>query len=147
MLTRALPALLLALAGAAFAQPFAPHTAARGPVVGSVVPGHGASLEDAADALVWPYSNALRDRPWLRALTPACERPDGYRWRWDRELCLEVVARAEAFLRGELRDPCHGRAAGWRTPRSKALRLALRRGFARVRCAGGTSLAFVREAV
>ena len=44
------------------------------------------------------------------------------------------------------RKRCHGRAAGWRTPRSKALRLALRRGFARVRCAGGTSLAFVREA-
>jgi hypothetical protein len=103
----------------------------------------GVSLGVAADRLVWRHSNARRDRPWLARLNPTCERPDGYPWRWPAELCAAVVARAEAFGRGELADPCRGRATGWRTPKSKALRLALLRGFVRVRCAGGTSLAFV----
>jgi hypothetical protein len=102
---------------------------------------HGATLEDAANALVWAHSNARRDRPWLTRLTPACAEPAGYPWRWPRELCLAAVARAEAFLRGELRDPSP-RATGWRSP-GRALARALARGCSRVRCAGGCSIRMV----
>lgn len=107
---------------------------------------HAITIERAADLLVWPFSNAQADRPWIRYLRMDCSEPDGYPMRWSEEargLCLRVVARARAFLRGELPDPCRGLANGWRS-HGKALRVALRKGCERVRCDGGTSVAFVR---
>lgn len=105
----------------------------------------GGDLVSAADALVWRFSNAQADRPWLRYVTADCAQPDGlsaHAWAKRRPLCDTLVERAEAFVRGELRDPCP-RADGWRT-RGKTLRRALRNGFARVPCR--TTVAFVRSA-
>ncbi len=109
---------------------------------------NGVSLIDAADVLVWKHSNAQVDRPFIRYLDASCAKPDGYPKDWNKRKadCRAVARRARAFLRGDLRDPCaRVRPSGWRSPKSKALRRALRKGNERVRCVDGTALAFVKE--
>ena len=103
------------------------------------------SICDSADRIVWAYSNAQADHPWVRYLNASCERPDYYRGVWDTQRCVMLVKRAESFLKGRVGDPCQGRADGWRSPKSRALRYALRHGYRRVKCIGGTTLAFVEE--
>jgi hypothetical protein len=103
------------------------------------------STTEAADRLVWAYSNAQADHPWIRYLDASCERPDGYKGTWPRDKCLRVVEFIDLFESGKVADPCMGKADGWRSPKSKALRYALSHGFSRVKCRGGTSLAFVKE--
>jgi len=100
---------------------------------------------EAADRLVWKHSNAQYDHPWIRYLNDSCERPDYYKGKWDKEKCLRVVRFIDSFESGHIADPCDGAATGWRSPRHKALRYALRHGYSRVKCRGGTSLAFVKE--
>jgi hypothetical protein len=106
---------------------------------------HGITLSESADRLVWQHSNAQVHRPWLRTLTASCARPDYVSertWERRRPLCVALVERARAFMRGELRDPCP-RAEGWRK-RGKATRRAKRNGWAVACVLGGN--AFVREA-
>lgn len=100
---------------------------------------------ESADRIVWRYSNAQADHPWIRYLNASCDRPDYYRGTWDKQRCLVLVKRAEEFVTGnKMPDPCNGLADGWRS-RGAALRKARRNGYTRVRCNGGTVLAFVRE--
>jgi len=107
---------------------------------------HDLTATGAADRLVWAYSNAQADHPWIRYLSGSCERPDYYKGTWPRDKCLRVVDFIDSFESGRVADPCAGQASGWRSPKSKALRYALRHGYRRVRCVGGTTLAFVKEA-
>jgi len=117
--------------------------AASGHVLQRYADSHGTDIIGAADAMVWRFSDAQVHRPWLRYLDSSCAEPDGYPGEWDAGVCLEVVARVDAFMRGELRDPTRGRATQWRSP-GRALRRALRKGYVRVRCVGGCSLRFIR---
>lgn len=104
---------------------------------------YGPSLERAIELRVWRFSRPPR---WVRHVGPSCEQP----WGWPRHLswgrhyslCVALYARAERFLRGDMADPCRGRARGWRSP-GRALRKALRLGREHVDC-GATAVAFVR---
>jgi hypothetical protein len=102
------------------------------------------SLIESANRTIWPFSNAQYDHPWTRYLNESCEQPDYYRGNWLTEKCLRIVQLIQLFQEGRVSDPCKGAPTGWRSPRSRALRYALHHGFVRVRCVGGTSLAFVR---
>lgn len=103
----------------------------------------GRSLPDAVGLRVWAFS---RPPAWARRIGPRCEQPRGWpaRWRWSahEDDCRLLFARAEAFLRGELTDPCRGRALGWRSP-GRALQVALSLGRKEVSC-GRTAVRFVR---
>lgn len=50
-------------------------------------------------------------RPWIAALAPSCELPDGWTprldWSRHRDRCSQLFALTAAFLRGEVADPCH----------------------------------------
>jgi hypothetical protein len=107
------------------------------------------TLIEAANEIIWPFSNAQYDHPWTRYLNESCERPDYYRGKWPEDKCRKLLLTIDNFIAGNVKDPCASRGqegpSGWRSPRSKALRYALRHGYQRVKCQGGTSLAFVKE--
>jgi hypothetical protein len=113
-------------------------------VLGRYAERNSTTLVGAADKIIWPFSNAQYDHPWVRYLDESCEKPDYYRYEWPREKCLAMLAMIDRFVDGKLADPCNGKASGWRSPGSKALRYALAHGFSRVKCRRGTSLAFVQ---
>jgi hypothetical protein len=114
-------------------------------VLGRYADRNHVTLVDAANKIIWPFSNAQYEHAWVRYLNESCEKPDYYKHEWPRDKCLSMLAMIDKFLEGKLADPCNGKASGWRSPRSKALRYALANGFRRVKCRGGTSLAFVKE--
>jgi hypothetical protein len=118
--------------------------AAMGAILARDAARYDRSIVASADRLVWQYSNAQADHAWVRYLDAGCARPDHWKGIWQADRCLAVVALVDRFLDGALPDPCKGQASGWRTPHSKALHKALRKNaLKRVRCAGGTYLAFV----
>lgn len=104
---------------------------------------HGLTLERAIERRVWRYSRPPR---WTRALNATCAQPRGWprrlSWAAHADECRELYARAQRFLRGELGDPCRGKALGWRRP-GRALQVALARGRTVVYCSGDTANTFV----
>lgn len=79
----------------------------------------GRTLDELTRQYVSVFKVAVAGKPrtkWVRGLTTACEKPDGWpskERRWSRTACLNVVARARAFLSGDLLDPCAGHADHW----------------------------------
>ena len=71
-----------------------------------------------------------RPKAWITRVEPSCRLPAGFpawlSWGAHSSSCWAYYAAAGAFLRGELADPCRGRAEGWRSP--AALPSALARG-------------------
>jgi hypothetical protein len=59
-----------------------------------------------------------RRQRWLRSLTPMLEEPDGWpsekaSWARHRQVWAGVLARADAWSRGRLPDPCRGASWYW----------------------------------
>lgn len=102
----------------------------------------GKTLRATIEQRVWRFS---RPAAWIRQLSPRCEQPAAWppRLSWARHapLCRALFARAEAFGRGEVPDPCPA-ARGWRRP-GKASAAAFVAGRKRVWC-GKTANVYIR---
>lgn len=94
----------------------------------------GFTLAVAVELRVWRFSSPPR---WVRHIEPACSEPAGwparYSWGAHADDCRQLFARADAFLRGDVGDPCEGRARGWRAP-GPALEAAIALGREQVWC-------------
>jgi hypothetical protein len=105
---------------------------------------HDVSIAQAAEQVVWPHNRARKITPWLKNLNLDCTEPQLWNEaRWPAKKCQRLVTHIKQFLARRVADPCRGRATGWRSPDSQALRFALRHGFAVVDC-GPTLITFVR---
>lgn len=105
---------------------------------------HDTTIAQAAERTVWPFNTARRRTKWLRGLNLDCTQPAWWNeGRWPKQKCERLVQHINSFLKRSAPDPCRGRAWGWRSPNSSALRYALKHGFEVVDC-GSTLVTFVR---
>lgn len=100
------------------------------------------------------YSSVFAGKPtprkrWVLAIESSCEQPTAWpkHLRWDRyrARCLATFERVQRFLRGELPDPCRGRANHFGSATIAVdVERAARAGWRRVSCGGAVNAFWAR---